>query len=225
MRYVISGMNGSLSQLKRIINKIQAEDSDAIFILLGNQMRDSFSWELLSWMMQNVTPNGKYQAVLSREGFTILEWYNNKYLPYRQGVITQFPFVERETSSVLYHAKSLDHKDIVELADFYKSLPAFKRAYATRGEITHTYYIVESWVNNKLLKGYDIQNRLTAEDLRSMLEYCLYFPVDYQDYADGRYRIIRADYNGYAYERRDTIAMAVDSPYVFCIDTEKFYGG
>ncbi len=222
MRYVISGLNGELKTLQNIIKRIQAQDKDAIFILLGNQFRINFSWEMLNWLMNNITPNGRFQAVLNKEGHVILDWYYNKFLAWKSGEILEYPNVTKEVSSILYYASSLNEKELKNIIDYYMSLPVCKYLQQHRDDIQHDYYVVESWIDSTLIKL--LQSSLhSRSDLKCMKEYCLFYPGDGSDYTDtGRYYVVRANYDGRCYSRRNTIALSTETVCCYCIDTEKF---
>ena len=222
MRYVISGLNGHLGNLLKLIKRLQLQDKDAIVIFLGNQFKVDFSWELLAWLMNNITPNGRYQAVLNKEGHMILDWYHNKYLAWKKGELADFPCVDKSISSVLYHATSLDERELLSIVDYYTSLPVIKQLIQNDRGIKHNYYVVESWLDSTIIKQLQ-NNTLSRKDLKCIKEYCLFYPGDGSDYTDtGRYYIVKASYEGKCYNRRFTISLPTDTLCCFCIDTETF---
>lgn len=76
MYYVISGVNGNLKAFLTFISWIDSFDKDAVYIHLGDFISEDNGWEFMNWAQENITPTGKYQAVLSRDIQMVLDACN-----------------------------------------------------------------------------------------------------------------------------------------------------
>lgn len=74
--YVISGVNGNLKAFLTFISWIDSFDKDAVYIHLGDFISEDNGWEFMNWAQENITPTGKYQAVLSRDIQMVLDACN-----------------------------------------------------------------------------------------------------------------------------------------------------
>jgi len=64
MHYVIGDVHGCLDDMLELIDKIEKQDDEAQFIFVGDFIdRGPKIWETLTWVMENISKNGKYQAV------------------------------------------------------------------------------------------------------------------------------------------------------------------
>lgn len=77
MYYVISGVNGNLKAFLAFTAWIDSFDKDALYIHLGDFIGENNGWEFMNWAQENITPTGKYQAVLSRDIQMILDACNS----------------------------------------------------------------------------------------------------------------------------------------------------
>lgn len=214
-----------VSELERYVNSISVNDRDAVFILLGSICDGENGYAMLQWMMSNITPNGKYQAILSKDGDKILQWYYQEYLPWYslKKPDSEFPSVARNESYLLYHALSLKHKEIVEIVKFYESLPITKELHTNYKGKHHVYYCIESWLTDPVLMQLK-KPPIDKYELRCLKEYCLYYPPSEEEYFmwQGFY-VVRPEYKyannsrGYSYGVNSNQGL-----HCFCVDNVKF---
>lgn len=98
--YVVGDLHGCYSEWMQLKNKIEQQDSDATFILVGDIVdRGKETYLLVKWALENITPNGKYQMVIGNHEKEKVDWiYNNvnyiKYLKKEQtniNIVTNYP--------------------------------------------------------------------------------------------------------------------------------------
>ena len=155
MHYVIGDVHGCYDELMVLINKIEATDSEARFILVGDLIdRGPKVWEVLQWALKNITPEGKYQCVRGNHEQLALEWweYYKKWYTYDKDVRWK-PFSDYDIAGKLYQyiqptGEEGQHapEDFQELVDFWNSLP-YSKQLTVRAESGRevVYRIVHAW--------------------------------------------------------------------------------
>ena len=77
MHYVIGDIHGCYNEMMKLIEKIESQDSNAVIYFLGDFIdRGPDVIKVLSWMMKNITLDGKYQCVLGNHEDIVLTWWN-----------------------------------------------------------------------------------------------------------------------------------------------------
>ena len=86
MHYAIGDVHGCYQAMKKLIGKIEREDADAQFILIGDVIdRGGETPEVLEWCMKNVTRDGKYQMLMGNHELMFMEWCSREWFPYCEG--------------------------------------------------------------------------------------------------------------------------------------------
>ena len=84
--YVVGDLHGCYSEWMQLKDRIEAQDKDARFILVGDIIdRGKETYQLVIWAMENITPNGKYQMVMGNHEKEKVDWIaeNMKYIKYQ----------------------------------------------------------------------------------------------------------------------------------------------
>lgn len=77
MHYVIGDIHGCYNEMMKLLKRIESQDSNAVICFLGDFIdRGPDVIKVLSWMMENITLNGKYQCVLGNHEDMVLTWWN-----------------------------------------------------------------------------------------------------------------------------------------------------
>ena len=64
MHYVIGDVHGCYTELMALLDKIESQDAEAQIIFVGDWVdRGSEQKQVLDWMMEYITEDGKYQSV------------------------------------------------------------------------------------------------------------------------------------------------------------------
>ena len=76
MHYVIGDVHGCYDEMMALLQKIEEQDEDAAIYFVGDFVdRGPQVDKVLQWCMENVTADGKYQAVRGNHEEMVLEWY------------------------------------------------------------------------------------------------------------------------------------------------------
>ena len=76
MHYVIGDVHGCYDEMTALLQKIEENDKEAIVYFVGDFVdRGPQVDKVLAWCMENITADGKYQAVRGNHEEMILEWY------------------------------------------------------------------------------------------------------------------------------------------------------
>lgn len=75
--YVVGDIHGCFDEWIQLKDRIEAQDSDAKFILVGDIIdRGQKTLEMLDWAIENITDNGKYQMILGNHESEKIDWKN-----------------------------------------------------------------------------------------------------------------------------------------------------
>lgn len=106
--YVIGDTHGCYTELMQLMDKIEKEDSDAKFILIGDIVdRGTETYLLCKWAMKNITSNGKYQMVIGNHEKEKIDWldYNKNELNYKGIEVTNTALVHDYTDRYNLYAQ------------------------------------------------------------------------------------------------------------------------
>ncbi len=77
MHYVIGDVHGCYKELKLLINKIESRDTDAIIYFVGDWVdRGPQVADVMQWVVDNITTDGKYRSVRGNHDQEAMDWYN-----------------------------------------------------------------------------------------------------------------------------------------------------
>lgn len=78
MHYVIGDVHGCYDEMMRLLQKIEAQDKDAIIYFVGDFIdRGPKVWETLQWVMENISMDGKYRSVMGNHEAMVCEWFDS----------------------------------------------------------------------------------------------------------------------------------------------------
>ena len=160
--YVISGVNGNLKAFLTFISWIDSFDKDAMYIHLGDFIGENNGWEFMNWAQENITPTGKYQAVLSRDIQMVLDACN----PSKKSEVA---ICSAKQNYGLFYLQAMVPKDRKELIGFMESIPVCKEIVCAN----EIYYVVESWLDeyDLYLMKHGMYSGINKHELRMR---CLY---------------------------------------------------
>lgn len=156
MHYVIGDVHGCYDELMLLLQKIEAKDKDARYIFVGDFIdRGKQVWDVLKWVMENITPDGKYQSVRGNHEQMVLEWYGKwlEWLEKGGNVLCKVNPVTFERMPETYYDFSgwLDARDYLHpeklepVMKFFHSLPYSKDLTVSNGKKQVHYKIVHAW--------------------------------------------------------------------------------
>lgn len=83
MHYIIGDIHGCYDEMMKMISKINEQDTNAQIYFVGDFIdRGPNTKAVLDWCLENITLEGKYQAVLGNHEDMVIDWYEQKYIPY-----------------------------------------------------------------------------------------------------------------------------------------------
>lgn len=113
MHYVIGDVHGCYDELMNLLNRIDADDSDAKFCFLGDfPDRGPKIRETLDWMLANITEDGKYQSIRGNHEQNIIDWATDEH---RDSCEDYAIFCKEIFNG--------DGRKIQEITDFFDKLP------------------------------------------------------------------------------------------------------
>ena len=123
MHYVIGDVHGCYDELQRLLGKINSSDSDAKFIFVGDFIdRGPKVWETLNWMMQNITPGGKYQCVLGNHEDMVIDWFAKVKDNWNDDK-TDLPALRYGFDCIAKENNAFSKEKISDIVTFFESLP------------------------------------------------------------------------------------------------------
>ena len=130
MHYVIGDIHGCFDELMRLLDNIESYDPEAIIYFVGDFVdRGPKVWEVLTWIMQHITPDGKYRSVRGNHEQMVLDWYE-QWKWWRQevkGTDSEPDWKEPKTKYDFYEVMEKHHmlepEKLEPVMDFFKNLP------------------------------------------------------------------------------------------------------
>lgn len=157
MHYVIGDVHGCIRELKQLVQKIENQDPDAIFVFVGDWIdRGENTADVMQWVVDNITLNGKYRSVRGNHDQEALEWYNEQFLPWAK----QTSMAQGKPPETYYDFSEVVEKDFdcdpKALKPFFKKVMTampFRRRIEiiSAAGVPVTYYIVHAWYSPKHL--------------------------------------------------------------------------
>ncbi len=102
MNYVVGDVHGCFDDLNMLLDKIETKDPDPVIYFVGDFIdRGPKVPEVMKWVAENISMDGKYRSVRGNHDWEAYEWYYNQYIPWvksgRNGSIpkTYYDFDER----------------------------------------------------------------------------------------------------------------------------------
>lgn len=124
MHYAIGDVHGCYQAMIKLIRKIEREDADAQFILIGDVIdRGNATPKVLEWCMKNITRTGKYQMLMGNHELMFMEWCSREWFPYCEGKKESYAHAHYNGDEDLKKAGFLTEKKVRQIFDFFRSLP------------------------------------------------------------------------------------------------------
>jgi len=127
MHYVIGDVHGCYNELMRLLDRINTSDSDAIIFFTGDFIdRGPHVCETLQWMMEYVTPNGKYQSVLGNHEDMVLQWWRdvkNNWTDDSPEMLENLPKLRYGFDEALRKAGLFNREYVERVVEFFENFP------------------------------------------------------------------------------------------------------
>lgn len=152
MNYCIGDVHGCYDEMISLVDTIEQQDEDARFIFLGDFVdRGPKVWETLQWVMNNITPDGKYRSVQGNHEQMVVQWYVRFCEWYNSGIRKLFTEPPKPNYDFMEVAKAndiLNPEALKPVIDFFVMLPFhIAMDVTTAGGREVTYDIVHAWYN------------------------------------------------------------------------------
>lgn len=153
MHYVIGDVHGCFDEMMRLLKKIESQDAAAILYFVGDFIdRGPKVWEVLTWAMEHITPDGKYRAVRGNHEELALEWIDQWLWWHKEVVGTELmdnwtePKPRYDLRKCLDERNRLEPKTVTEIRSFFQSLPYNRLVTVKNAEgVEVNYRIVHAW--------------------------------------------------------------------------------
>ena len=127
MHYVIGDIHGCYDEMMKLLKNIESKDPDAIIYFLGDFIdRGPDVIKVLSWVIENVTPDGKYQCVLGNHEDMVLTWWNqvkNDWTDDSDDIIESLEKIHYGFDEKLKAAGLFKRAYLEKVVAFFQSLP------------------------------------------------------------------------------------------------------
>lgn len=152
MHYVIGDVHGCFKELKLLLDKIEAKDPDAIIYFVGDWIdRGEQVADVMQWVVDNITLDGKYRSVRGNHDQEAMDWYNTDFLPWSKEDHDPYdllPETYYDFDSVVDTCFNRDPKALKPFFDKVKSMPYnLAVEVTTLGDVNVTYRICHAWHN------------------------------------------------------------------------------
>lgn len=123
MHYVIGDIHGCYHEMISLIHKIKKRDQAPIIYFLGDFIdRGKYVWDVLQWMLENITPDGPYRCLRGNHEEYVIEWYSDWLMWYKNPIYTMpetgFDFSRWADAADYLHPHKLE-----PIINFFASLP------------------------------------------------------------------------------------------------------
>lgn len=150
MHYVIGDVHCCFKELKLLLNKIESQDSDAIIYFVGDWVdRGPNVSEVMKWVVDNITTDGKYRSVRGNHDHEALDWYEKKFLPWSKedhDSTDCLPETYYDFADVVDRDFNRDPKAIEPFMEMVKAMPYNVTVEViTTGNVNVTYRICHAW--------------------------------------------------------------------------------
>lgn len=126
--YVVGDIHGCYDEWMELKNFIEEMDTDARFILVGDIIdRGPKVIEMITWALDNIKPNSKYQMVLGNHEHMIINWAN-QYIGTNTSKNSQVYLKFEDTNyDFKYQMSRINATDefVKKIIEFFKSLPLY----------------------------------------------------------------------------------------------------
>lgn len=159
--YIIGDIHGCFDEWIKLKNKIEAEDSQAEFILVGDIIdRGPKTFEMLKWAMENISPVGKYQMVIGNHEWEKMYWLE-EYFAHKKQRADRGENIENYTLFDMYNdgydfkdmclQNNLSDQQLMEILKWFKNLPFYKERIVDIGNVKKRILVVHATVPRECL--------------------------------------------------------------------------
>lgn len=153
MHYVVGDVHGCFFEFQRLMKKIQREDRQAKFILLGDLIdRGPDTVKMLQWCQKAIEQQSEICILLGNHELLFLDWCETQWFPYINGKTSEYIHAPYKTDIELEKAGILNQTEVQKIYDFLKSKPiVLDLKIKTSGEI-QSYVIAHAWAKKEDIK-------------------------------------------------------------------------
>ena len=170
MHYAIGDVHGCYQAMKKLIGKIEREDADAQFILIGDVIdRGGETPEVLEWCMKNVTRDGKYQMLMGNHELMFMEWCSREWFPYCEGKKKSYEHAHYHADEDLKKAGLLTGQSVKKIFSFFRSLPIVKEKTVISPDGRQRIVLAHAWAKKEEMEEIRSGNRRPKEYFKTFL--------------------------------------------------------
>lgn len=166
--YVVGDIHGCYSEFMQLIDKIESQDSDARFILVGDIIDRGYEQiEMLEWALVNVNkPDGRFQMIMGNHEYEKIKFFKNC-LDYYESEGCQYWYEDHYRFDRVMRDANLSIEKIRDIYQFIKSLPEYIQYECRLGNHKQNYIIVHGDIPRHCLnKDETIRKRAFTEKAR-----------------------------------------------------------
>lgn len=164
--YVVGDIHGCYSSWIKLKNKIEKQDSEATFILIGDIVdRGPQVCKMITWAMENITPDGKYQMILGNHEDMKIKWWDEYKNMVKETLVEKeqrYGDKIRPTFDYGDYPDAYDFADCMigerykeeqvdEIITFFRGLPYYKELKIDTGKRKQHYIIVHGGIGPECL--------------------------------------------------------------------------
>jgi len=164
---VVGDIHGCYSSWIKLKDKIEKQDSEAKFILVGDIVdRGPEVCKMIAWAMQNITLDGKFQMILGNHEDMKIKWWNDyKYQVKELLAEKEKRYGDKIKLTVDYRDFNRDaygfademnnagygDDEVEEIINFFRSLPYYKELKVDMGKRKQHYIIVHGGISSECI--------------------------------------------------------------------------
>lgn len=165
--YVVGDIHGCFDEWIALKNKIEDKDPEAVFILTGDIIdRGAKVYEMLTWAMKNITPDGKYQMIMGNHEFEKMEWLGD-YFEYKKEASTMLINDMWPDNYDFYDIcvhNNLSDEQLKSILNWFKQLPYYKEVYIDMEKKKQRFIVVHSFLPEECVnKDGSLKKRLSKK--------------------------------------------------------------
>jgi len=150
MHYVVGDLHGCFFEFIKLVHKIQREDKNAKFILIGDVIdRGADTGKILLWCMKNSGENKSFELLLGNHELLFLDWCVNEWFPFCEGKKADYEHAPYQTDIDLSKDGLLTADKIKEIYEFLRQLPLVLEKNILSPKGIQKYVIAHAWAKKE----------------------------------------------------------------------------
>jgi hypothetical protein len=149
--YAVGDIHGCFDEWLELKNRIESEDADAQFILVGDIVdRGPKVYDMLMWAIENISETGKYQMVIGNHEEEKLKWLNSYFnqVEWAEESGDKFNLINMPSDNYDFQSMCLDRglndKQLMKIRDWFNNLAYYKELYINMEKGKQRFIIVHA---------------------------------------------------------------------------------